>query len=1648
LIKKALVKKMFSCILIVTMLLPGMQVFAAAASSAGSGNKWTLENDVVRAEIEFTDEGRIKMNSFYNKRAGKEYLPQSAELNQSSLFSYTYRLLEDGQTGKEAIGAVETLNANDSGYAIGTPNIQNLSMTSEKGIISEIGKRLEIPVTKNGVTITLSFEIYDGNAGLKYQTYIRNNSEDKRLQITASDVLKLDMPDEPKNLHYTCITKWKSTTSGVDQSDCSKASEDIKVLINLYDSGDGFYVGPEVNSKTQVYKRDPGEPDTGKTYMARAFAGISAFKGNQVTVSTNPEALQLVLFPEEQFEYIAVNLTAFTGDIVDAKMAVEEHLRTRFKYNHTSTILNTNDWQWGSGKRSEAFYKSTAVPIAKQAGFDMVMFDDGWNNSDSNGTSRDGVNPLPSYTDNMNGLADFYKNEGLLFGLWYSLSGGYHNRGNDLADPAVIAAKKEKIQYMIDNYHLVHQMIDLTQFWLNDAVTDYSHPTDNVYRKNVLSKDLMNGIVEANPVYKVKYTTEVDIWPSQGDRSNELMHIISNGWTTSSTEYGETLDISLFGGQFGHLPLNSVYFNSGNMSTGNMMGFYQYMFARNVKHGASPDTWSASNIELAGKFNVWRKSERIRALTDTIIRPVYAGEGWDSSVAANWNQNAGPYVLMHVSANKDQALMIATGGGKTGPSAVNVNLRWLDPNKSYLIEDISLDDTGIVSYRFKGMMTGEKLKNFAIDLDENTTKGKAYWIQEYMDQSYEILYADENVHDSTLTLDGDLIRINGSGVANGTGKVILYGKKENAAMAVNLHFDANGAGSLDIDQFKSTDDVFIPSLPSSATYAAADLFDQGKTTLSGGTQTKVAGGTTPNSSPNGLNFTSASTTAGSYIEFAVNVAKAGVYQVQAASKVSTSRGIGQWYIDGNKAGAVWNQNETEKIKFHDLGTVTFASPGEKKFRFQFEGSSNRVLNTDRIVLTSVLTEPAPSYEAENAGLIEASAGAAIDTVTDSSASGGKYVSGTLSGIGDSISFTLDVQQTGTYLITALHKLSSDKGISQLFINDEPVGEPYDQYAPDASFQEHAYGKYTFNEPGSYVFKFQATGKQEDSTIPVLSIDKIKLDTVDPLMVIEGNTEVEVGKQSTLHAKVEGLAALYSTGDYVKWIIEEQQASSGAGRVVSIVPSGLDVKVIGVNTGTAKLKAMSTVSSEVVFTINLSVSGNTVVPPQITSLTVDGERVVGEPLTANVIFTKGDNDANSDDFEYVWHRSGVPIPGAIDKTYIPTATDLGSEIRLSVIPIDVAGTRGVFAESAPVFVVDNPEHALPHALNVKVATAAANINANQTVTASYDYHHSLDEEEKGTTFQWYTVSSSSSLNDRTIIPGATGLSLTPTPNMIGNYLLVEVTPRTALQEGAPASAISDGPVLAASTEPGSSPGTNPGTNPGTSPTPAPTPAPTASPTAKPEEENYAFPGFKAEEVLVSATGVGLNKRKGTVFVSGFPDHTFKPDKAISREEALTMLYNLVANRDKQDINTVNNPFQDVKPTSYSLKAILYFQDKGIASGLGDGRFAPTKPMTRAELAKLISSFLPEKAATATPLFKDIKGHWAESAIEQLADEGLMVGFEDNSFRPNDVLTRAQIVTVLCRLLGRAESANEGEAESSFTDLPDKHWAYNFILEASQ
>lgn len=83
--------------------------------------------------------------------------------------------------------------------------------------------------------------------------------------------------------------------------------------------------------------------------------------------------------------------------------------------------------------------------------------------------------------------------------------------------------------------------------------------------------------------------------------------------------------------------------------------------------------------------------------------------------------------------------------------------------------------------------------------------------------------------------------------------------------------------------------------------------------------------------------------------------------------------------------------------------------------------------------------------------------------------------------------------------------------------------------------------------------------------------------------------------------------------------------------------------------------------------------------------------------------------------------------------------------------------------------------------------------------------------------------------------------------------------------------------------------------------------------------------------------------------------------------------------------------------------------------------------------------PEKPVD-TVRFVDIKGHWAEENIQKLLEMGVIKGYSDNTFRPNHLITRAEFVTIIVRLLGL-----ELTGEKTFSDTVN-HWAKDVIATA--
>ncbi|MEJ8305937.1 InlB B-repeat-containing protein [Saccharibacillus sacchari] len=93
-------------------------------------------------------------------------------------------------------------------------------------------------------------------------------------------------------------------------------------------------------------------------------------------------------------------------------------------------------------------------------------------------------------------------------------------------------------------------------------------------------------------------------------------------------------------------------------------------------------------------------------------------------------------------------------------------------------------------------------------------------------------------------------------------------------------------------------------------------------------------------------------------------------------------------------------------------------------------------------------------------------------------------------------------------------------------------------------------------------------------------------------------------------------------------------------------------------------------------------------------------------------------------------------------------------------------------------------------------------------------------------------------------------------------------------------------------------------------------------------------------------------------------------------------------------------------------------KGFVHGYGDGTFRPAAPVTRAEFAAMLAGALKLPAASGSPDFADAAkiGVWAKPAVASAAEAGLIHGYGDGTFRPNAVVTRAEMAVMLAAALG--------------------------------
>lgn len=115
--------------------------------------------------------------------------------------------------------------------------------------------------------------------------------------------------------------------------------------------------------------------------------------------------------------------------------------------------------------------------------------------------------------------------------------------------------------------------------------------------------------------------------------------------------------------------------------------------------------------------------------------------------------------------------------------------------------------------------------------------------------------------------------------------------------------------------------------------------------------------------------------------------------------------------------------------------------------------------------------------------------------------------------------------------------------------------------------------------------------------------------------------------------------------------------------------------------------------------------------------------------------------------------------------------------------------------------------------------------------------------------------------------------------------------------------------------------------------------------------------------------------------------------------------------------------------------------GILKGFPDGFFRPDQMITRAQFAKVITIALriPE-VKPASPSFPDVlNNHWAYGYVEAAVKRGLLKGFPDGTFKPEDPVSKTQIV----KIIGAENGWTASPVTPSFGDIDKDHWAFPYV-----
>lgn len=196
-----------------------------------------------------------------------------------------------------------------------------------------------------------------------------------------------------------------------------------------------------------------------------------------------------------------------------------------------------------------------------------------------------------------------------------------------------------------------------------------------------------------------------------------------------------------------------------------------------------------------------------------------------------------------------------------------------------------------------------------------------------------------------------------------------------------------------------------------------------------------------------------------------------------------------------------------------------------------------------------------------------------------------------------------------------------------------------------------------------------------------------------------------------------------------------------------------------------------------------------------------------------------------------------------------------------------------------------------------------------------------------------------------------------------------------------------------------------------------------------------------------------------YILGYTDGTFGPSRSMTRAEAAAIFARLLAEKNGDTISTAaNTRFTDIPAHAWYSGYAKYLNNNGVTYGKSKTIFAPNGAITRAEFTTLAVRFFDVYGDGNKVIMEQYKdfgdvsdGYWAAAYIKAAAKHGWINGYGDGSFRADDEINRAEVVTIVNRLLGREADADyiadNLRKLNTFSDMSKRHWAYYAVMEAA-